>query len=248
MSNILIAADSWGIGVYATVNNEYGPIGYGPQDILKNLGHNVINVSKGGGSNWLAANRISQDWTSVANCRFGVSSQDRIDFNINDVDYIIFIQTDALREFHYYKDKWKVLPGAVIRKLLTFDTLLDAFDNYFNSLYKDLNKHNIPVLCVGGWGKLHSCISRYQNLVPVLPSAIQFLIPEFKNDSYLGDFEWYTQLADHTEFSNKFSTELKQLTVIGGEKMDLVCKHWGDVHPTKDGYEAIVNSLLAYIK
>ena len=58
MSNILLAGDSWGIGVFTGVGENYGPTGQGIQSILETQGHSVIIISKAGISNENIINNI----------------------------------------------------------------------------------------------------------------------------------------------------------------------------------------------
>ena len=120
MANILIAGDSWGIGVFCGVGDNYGPTGEGIHSILESRGHAVTNISKGGGSNGLMIERLDTS-------------------ELSDVDYIIFLQTDIFREHHYYGkqypddvgSKWKILEQEFVDSLLDYDTLQDYIDNYF---------------------------------------------------------------------------------------------------------------------
>ena len=47
------------MGVFKMINDQYGPTGEGIETLLKSYGHNVINISKAGGSNWLMVDRLN---------------------------------------------------------------------------------------------------------------------------------------------------------------------------------------------
>ena len=112
MANILIAGDSWGIGVFSGQGDEYGPIGQGIHTILEEQGHEIANISKGGGSNGLMIERLNM-------------------FDLSTVDHIIFLQTDIFREHHYYGKqyptdigtRWKLLEQSFVDSLLEYDSI-----------------------------------------------------------------------------------------------------------------------------
>ena len=102
MSNILLAGDSWGIGVFAGVGENYGPTGQGIQSILETQGYSVINISKAGISNENIINNISE--------------------NLQMVDHVIFLQTDIFRNNSYHGVKgiepsWRWLREEFISEL-----------------------------------------------------------------------------------------------------------------------------------
>jgi hypothetical protein len=234
MSNILIAGDSWGIGVFCGVGDNYGPTGEGIHSILESRGHAVTNISKGGGSNGLMIERLDTS-------------------ELFDVDYIIFLQTDIFREHHYYGkqypddvgSKWKILEQEFVDSLLDYDTLQDYINNYFINLYSALNSYNKQIIMVGGWSQLHPSIGNYENLIPAVHSATKLLIPELKQDGYLSDPEWFTQLDKEPKFMKKFDHEFKQMVVDNALKLDLIYRNWHEVHPDINGYRKITEEILA---
>jgi hypothetical protein len=256
---ILLAGDSWGIGVFKIQNSIYGPTGEGIQSILEFLGHEVINISKGGGSNYLMVDRLNGNWGSTGRCLFGLEPNLKIGIDFNSIDYIIFLQTDVFRERHYYgkqyptdtDTKWKILEQAFVDGLIKYDSIDHIIDSYFQNFYKDLNnigiEHNKTILMVGGWNQLHPSINNYSNLVPVVTSATKLLIPEVKQDGYLSDPEWFSQLDKEEKFMKKFSNEFKQLAVDNADKLDLIYRIWKEVHPPIEGYQRIVDELLPYL-
>lgn len=253
MSTIVVAGDSWGIGVYSNASGTYGPTGQGIETLLKSLGHTVINISKGGGSNGLLVDRLYHRWDNHDRCLFGVDKKDQVDFDLALVDYVIFIQTDAFRERHYYvaetptstDTKWKKLEDTFVDSLLTYNSLDNMFDSYFNGIYNELDLLGVPIFCIGGWSMLHPCIVDYKNLIAAVPSATQLLIPELQHDTYISDPEWFSQLATHQKFMTKFGTEFKQITVAASTKLDLIYCNWHEVHPNLTGYQTILDAVLA---
>jgi len=234
MANILIAGDSWGIGVFCGVGDNYGPTGEGIHSVLESRGHAVTNISKGGGSNGLMIERLDTS-------------------ELSDVDYIIFLQTDIFREHHYYGkqypddvgSKWKILEQEFVDSLLDYDTLQDYIDNYFINLYSALDGYHKQIIMVGGWSQLHPSIKYYKNLIPAVYSSTKLLIPELKQDGYLSDPEWFTQLDKELDFMRKFGQEFKQLAVNNADKLDLIYQNWNEVHPDIEGYRKITEEILA---
>lgn len=260
MANILIAGDSWGIGVFAGKGEAYGPTGQGIQSILESQGHNVINISKGGGANGLMLDRLNGDWHDTGRCLFGIEPNLKINIDYHNIDYIIFLQTDIFRERHYYgkqypadtHTRWKVLEQAFVDSLINYESIDHIINNYFQNFYKDLNnigvKHNKKILMVGGWSRLHSSISNYSHLVAVVPSATKLLIPELEEDCYLSDPEWYTQLDKESKFMRKFGNEFKLMAITNANKLSLIYRDWNnEVHPDVNGYNLIVDELLPYL-
>jgi len=256
---ILLAGDSWGIGVFKTQDSIYGPTGEGIHTLLEAQGHTVINISKGGGSNYLMIDRLNGDWGPTGRCLFGAEPNLKIDIDFNNIDYIIFLQTDIFRERHYYDKQyptdtdtnWKVLEQVFVDGLIHYDSINHIINDYFQNFYKDLNnigiKHNKKILMIGGWSQLHPSVIQYSNLVPIVVSATKLLIPEVEQDGYLSDPEWFSQLDKEKLFMEKFGNEFKQLAIYNADKLNLIYKNWEEVHPPIQGYQCIVDKLLPYL-
>lgn len=258
MANILIAGDSWGIGVFAGQGSGYGPTGQGIQSILEDQQHTVTNISKGGGSNYLMIDRLNGHWGNTGRCLFGVDPNARVSIDFSMLDHILFLQTDIFRERHYYgkqsptdsDTKWKLLEQEFVSGLLKFESLAQMIDDYFTRFYTDLNaigsKYDKKIIMIGGWSQLHPSVFNYSNLIPAVTSATKLLIPELQADCYLSDPEWFTQLDQDKEFLSKFNTEFKQMAVINANKLALIYKNWNEVHPDIQGYKKIVEQILPY--
>jgi len=251
---VLLTGDSWGVGVFSGTGDSYGPTGQGVQTVLENLGYEVTNISKGGGSNWLMMDRLDGRWDNTGRCLFGTNDA-QIKFNLKEIDYIVFFQTDIFRERHYYgkqyptdqDTRWKILEQAFVDSLQKYQSLETVIDDYFAKLYTKLNSYNKPVLCIGGWSQLHPSIVNYSNLTAVVPSASKLLIPELEQDCYLSDPEWYTQLANDSKFMAKFGSEFKQMTLINAKKLELIYDNWHEVHPSMLGYEVLAKNIQKYL-
>lgn len=259
MSTILLAGDSWGIGVFDGVGDMYGPVGLGINTILAEFDHTVINISKAGGSNWLQLDRMEDNWNNTGRSLYGHSHPDEYKkINWDSIDYIVFLQTDIFREHYLYVKKnpddeftqWKELEHTFVDSLLTYDSLSDIINTYFFKFYTKLNEiaqqHNKKVLMLGCWGQLHPSVAQYSNLIPVVQSATKLLIPDLKEDVYLSDPEWYSQLAATPTFMRKFGVEFKPMSIIAADKLDLVYSNWKEVHPDITGYRKLVDQILPY--
>lgn len=259
MANILLAGDSWGIGVFSGQGADYGPTGQGIQSILESQGHTVTNISQGGGANGLMLDRLHGHWDYTGRCLFGYNA-DKIAVNLADIDSIVFLQTDIFRERHYYgkqyptdtDNQWKILEQAFVDQLLDYDSLTQIIDSYFTDFYTELNdigvKYGKKILMIGGWSQLHPSIKNYSNLVSLIPSATKLLIPELAQDVYISDPEWYSQLADDKRFMSKFGIEFKSMTIDAETKLKLIYKYWNEVHPDIQGYQKLVDMLLEKIQ
>jgi len=251
---VLLTGDSWGVGVFSGTGDSYGPTGQGVQTVLENLGYEVTNISKGGGSNWLMMDRLDGHWDNTGRCILGAGDP-QIKFNLKEINYIVFFQTDIFRERHYYgkqyptdqDTRWKILEQAFVDSLQKYQTLEAVIDDYFAKLYTKLNSYDKPVLCIGGWSQLHPSIANYSNLTAVVPSASKLLIPELAEDCYISDPEWYTQLANDSKFMAKFGSEFKQMTVINAKKLEFIYSNWHEVHPSMLGYEVLAKNIQKYL-
>lgn len=256
---ILIIGDSWGIGVFEHRNGVYGSTGTGIQSILESHGHRITNISKAGGSNWLMIDRLENRWDKSDRCTFGIDPLDKKPVNLQNIDIIIFLQTDIFREKHYYgkqfkhseDTQYKILNQEFIDNLLTYGSIQEFTDQYFAEFYSKLNsiaeRHSKKVLCIGGWSKLHPSIVGYGNLVPVVHSASELLMSDVIQDGHISDAEWYLQLDKNPKIMEKFGDELKLMTIDNAEKLNNMYKSWGDVHPDLSGYQQIVDRILPFL-
>ena len=175
------------------------------------------------------------------------------------INHLVFIQTDIFRDQAYYDKRyptsattqWKTLTKDFVNKLMTYNTIGDFIIDYFEKMYTALDQvgkdRNQKILCVGGWSKLHPIINDYSNLVPVVTSCPELLIPGFKKDTYMSDFEYWVTLSENDEFVNYFGDEFKQFAIDVNEKYKAVTDAFNDSHPTMDGYKLIAKEILPYI-
>lgn len=257
---VLLAGDSWGIGVFAGQGSNYGPIGKGVHTVLAEHNYQVINISKAGGSNHLMIDRMEGRWGNTGNTKYGHSIQsERVDIPWNDISHVVFLQTDIFREQYVYVKRdaaetgptWKQLDSQYMQSLLSYNTFGDIVSGYFAKFYSRLNnlaiKHNKQILMIGGWSQLHPSVDDYSNLTPVVVSAVKLLIPDVDQDTYLSDPEWYDQLSQNAMIMQKFGTDIKHMTIHNSDKLALIYKNWQEVHPNIDGYRILTEQLLKWI-
>jgi hypothetical protein len=152
MKKILIGGDSWGCGEWKSVRHEhYGVSHGGLAQYLKEDGFAVTNVSCGG-------NRNSKSIEQMA------TELDKADY-----DHVIWFQTEPLRDLNPCTD-FNSLFGS-------YQELLDHSNTLLNCHYQMLDQLKHQVICIGGCSKLHSDIHNYENLIPLVPSMIELLLP-----------------------------------------------------------------------
>lgn len=257
---LLLAGDSWGVGVFDGQGNNYGPTGQGLHTILTEQGYEVINISKAGGSNHLMIDRMEGRWGNTGNCKYGHSiPEERIDIPWESISHVVFFQTDIFREQYTYVKHddaepgptWKKLDQNYLQSLLVYDNINQITDSYFEKFYSRLDKlakaRNKQILLIGGWNQLHPSINQYTNLTPAIPSATKLLIPELDQDTYLSDPEWYDQMSQDEKIMQKFGLDIKHMTIQNSNKLSLIYKHWQEVHPTLAGYQTITEQLLKWM-
>ena len=153
---ILISGDSWGCGEWGKdSNNKYKVLHRGLEDYLINDKHIVKNISVAGGS-------ISD---TIQNLKKN---------NINEYDFVIFFQTDPLRNLRPYH--------KIYEKFLSFNDIIKIQDEILDDSYNLLDNIGIKIYCIGGCSKINiDKIKNYNNLILVLPAITEFLLPEYNH-------------------------------------------------------------------
>jgi len=149
---ILIGGDSWGCGEWHWDESKWPILSHlGLEQYLVDDGFSVVNCSKGGSSNKDAVERIGRKLSS------------------DTYDYVIWFQTDPLRDL-------EPLPKST-NIFVNDQRLLDSYNEMLNSNYKMLNQLGNKVICIGGCSKLDPDIHNYVNLIPLVDSMIELLLP-----------------------------------------------------------------------
>ena len=163
MSSFLITGDSWGLGEWAVREHSVQPAGLKSRYIthsglhyyLEQEGHQVINISHAGQSNKVITRLLKLHLETHSN-----------------YDYIIWFQTDPLRDLRPYTKSFT--------KLTTNNELIDNRNILLNDTYTLLNSLNKTIHCIGGCSKLNvDAIQSCANLIPIIPSVIELCLPEF---------------------------------------------------------------------
>lgn len=149
---LCIAGDSWGLGEWGMFPGCDTPVilHKGLEQFFSENGNIVKNISQGGIANKTSIQLLSE---------------------ITDVDYIFWLQTDPLRD---------LAPYELFNHALTYEKLVDLSNELIDQSYADINAMNKIVYCIGGCSKLNlSLISKYKNLIPLIPSIPEMFIHNF---------------------------------------------------------------------
>jgi hypothetical protein len=205
MKKILMTGDSWGYGA-----------GY-------SLGNNIV----------ISPADIFTDCDFTNECKPGLKNSDTIgtiaaQLSNSYYDAIFWIQTDPMR------DLWEVFaqnslgaPGDWSKdctlteygiNICSTTNLVKYIENLLFESYKQLNiiakTWNKKIYCLGGCSMLHPKIRKYSNLIPIIPSIIQFLVPTFKKDTFLYNTHWLTtiiQYHDNYVVNQTFKDNLREI-------------------------------------
>jgi lysophospholipase L1-like esterase len=219
MATFLIAGDSWGCGEWVNDSTGYRVIHNGLQQYLDEAGHLTKNVSKGGRSNLVSVRRLKAEL-----------------FIKSDYDYVIWFQTDPLRDLRPY-DKSKFATFTNIDDMLASSSML------LNVTYKFLNTIGVPIYCVGGLSKLNiELMKDYKNLIPMIPSVKELCVPDHCHSNiafsdwinYISkEFQDFDELISiKHEFDNFFENPSNKVFF------------WPDgVHPNRYGHKIIFDKL-----
>jgi lysophospholipase L1-like esterase len=218
---IHIAGDSWGVGEW--VREEHDCRGRsdnvshrGLEYFLTQQGHTVFNYSAGGLSNIRSAETLS------------IRPQ---------ADYVFWFQTDPMRDFYLDAKKWS---------FTTYDTLIDASDELLGAAYKSLNDIGVKIYCIGGLSKLNlELLAKYPNLVPLIPSVMEFLVPGFAAPAVI--YSKWTRWFDsrkHLFSVNDLDRITLEMVKITGLRKDYPELFWPDgVHPNREGHRLLFNHI-----
>jgi hypothetical protein len=227
MSKILICGDSWGCGEWNIDCTK--TLHSGLEQYLKDAGHNVVNISRGGCSNLDSVARIKL-WIE----RFG------------QVDSIFVFQTEYSRDFkHHSTESWN---ASSIEDLSS-----QWVENFYFRLSSLAQKHQCTINIIGGasdtvW--FDNMDNDYPGCNIVCQSLTNLLI---NNDSRIADpvFSWYDSKTE--PLLARVKTQLntgKLLSVInlGFERESALKENpqWfypDGKHPNRQGHQKLYNFL-----
>ena len=219
MVDLLIVGDSWAMGEWDWDNeNRYACTHKGLEQYFLDAGCSVQNKSIGGASN-------SQ---SILTLQL---------LDLNQYKSILWFQTDPLRDITDSQ--------LFLKEYNSFQKVIEHQKELLNKTYLNLNSLEIEILCIGGCSKLElDLIKYYPNLTPIIPSVMEFLIPDFKHPEIW--FSGWFQDIDR-QFSidciNKFLYNKQLQDQLGWLYRDLF---WPDGrHPNRWGHKKIFEYLNA---
>jgi len=212
---VLIAGDSWAAGEWGFENpGSYVVLHRGLEQYLRDSGYTVINKSVPGGSNRLAVELIKPTHSEIS---------------------VIWFQTDPIRDLRPYK--------GFKSKYTTYEDILLAQKQLLLQTYSELNELDLKIICIGGCSRLDfSLIKDCSNLIPFIPSAIEFLLPQYTHPE-IWFSDWYDLIDKQFDIDsvNKFLYN-KQLQDGLRDQKDLF---WPDgIHPNRHGHRLIFEHLM----
>jgi hypothetical protein len=225
---ILIAGDSWGCGEWGwgageqkwedgdELDESYIITHRGLEYYLIEVGHDVTNISCGGASNKEILVKLQQ-------------------LDLQRYDHIIWFQTDPIRDLRPYGDKL----------VDTFDNLLTKQNSLLDSTYQTLNSFDKKIICLGGCSKLNlDLINKYTNLLPVIPSIPELLMPTFIHPK-IWFSDWIDQSWRHFDvdsLDNLVYNKTLQDSIFNNKEL-----FWPDGrHPNRHAHRKLFEYLITY--
>jgi len=218
MAIFLIAGDSWGCGEWG--HNPYEVKHSGLQYFLEQSGHEVKNISKPGCSNKVSSSLLEDSLQTKPV-----------------PDYIIWFQTDPLRDLRPY-DNFKNITSIEQMQLFAKARM--------DMIYTKLNNLGVKIYCIGGCYKLHSNISRFENLHALIPSVIELCLPNFKHTLWFSD--WIPFLSKNfLDFDELI--EIKKINDnLGSDKESRQFFYPDGAHVNRLGHQLIFNVVCEQLK
>lgn len=219
--NILIAGDSWGCGEWDCFDNgTHSATHKGIEQYFIDNGNNVTNVAKGACSNKYSCLQLVNELLNTS------------------YDYTIWFQTDPLRDLRPYT--------TFVDDYHTYDELLDQQHSLLVNTYGILNGANTKILCIGGCSKLDmTLISRFDNLIPIIPSVIEFLVPQYSHPK-IWQSDWQDlggRQFDITSLDKLVSDLNKQWSIADTPKFFIP----DGMHANRHGHKLIFDYLYNYM-
>jgi hypothetical protein len=231
--NILINGDSWGVGEWGQgkvediVNDPALPglTHRGLEHYFLEKGYLVKNISKGGSHNIASCQRFEQE-------------------DLTQYDYIFCFQTYHIR---YLNTRLLTNNGT---EKVTWEKLMEHQRLHFDEFYQRLNSYNKTIYLLGGVNKIQlDIVEKYPNIVPIMPSVVEFITPNFGSHNDLWWGQWILSIP-YVEYDldclerivrNKESSEFTMHS-------DFKKYYWPDgKHPNRLGHKVIFDYLCAQL-
>jgi hypothetical protein len=219
VKRLLIGGDSWGCGEWPNPGKgPYKVTHLGLEQYLLDDGFCVKNCSVGAQSNKDSVDRV--------NCELELDSY----------DCVIWFQSDPLRDLRPYTN--------FNSQFTSYQELLDLSNRLLNSHYKMLNQSGHKVICVGGCTKLDPDIRNYENLIPLVDSMIELLLPNFTAPK-VWHSDWLfaiksninEDLLDQLLVNKKIQDSLRDKPIFKPDGM----------HPNREGHRVLFNTIKEFL-
>ena len=230
--HICIFGDSWGCGEWGNdpITDQYLNTHRGLEQYLLEKGHDVTNLSKPS-SSMLKAHSILD---------YALSNPE---YKTDSIDLYFWFKTDPLRNFkppigqgyeHYFTSKGK----------MTVEDLIVTKDEQTDISYKKLNELGITIHSIGGVSKLNlDLMNKYSNLIPYIPSMIEFLIPDYEHP-ILCPSEWFNHVNDRQFDLESLDKLLDCKRRFGTLRQKHHTLFWPDgAHPNRYGHKILFEKI-----
>lgn len=219
MKNILIGGDSWGCGEWTWFSEKNYRVSHkGLEQYLLDDGFSVVNSAQSGSSNRKSINRVARQ------------------LELGNYDYIIWFQSDPLRD---------LIPYNTFNSLFTsYQQVLERSNELLNANYEQLNQLNTKVICVGGCSKLDPDIRNYSNLIPLVGSMIELIIPEITAPNiWCNDWLHYIDSNANEGFFDRLLVDKRIQERITAEPIMNPCGY----HPNRDGHRILFDVVKEFL-
>ena len=218
MKTILIGGDSWGCGEWTWFSERNYKVSHkGLEQYLLDDGFSVVNCSQGGSSNRQSIDRVTRR------------------LELDNYDHIVWVQSDPMRDLKY----------ETFNTLFTsYQQVLDCHNRLLNSSYQRLNQLGKKIICVGGCSKLDPDIRNYDNLIPLVGSMIELIMPHIPAPNiWCNDWLYYIDSNANESLFDRLLVDKKIQEQITAEPIMNPCGY----HPNRDGHRIlfdVVNEFL----
>lgn len=245
-NQLLIAGDSWGVGEFhLNPDNTLFKNGPGVGEMLSE-NNNVVNISKGGNSNW----------------QILLSVHSYLNHYSNLVDKVIIFQTDAGRSKS--ADLFNIDYADIIKNAsdinLVYSSLTEIFYIKLNEIF---NKYKIPIYLLGGITDVDDeLIKLYPNINVLCNSWISLLYPTHKHSTIpihlpqTDKFDIDVSILKYLRTINRgdlFNQLLKLLIDRFDELNEILCLEtmgpvFCDFHPSSKGHRIMSDFIINYFQ
>jgi len=230
---ILLAGDSWGakpnLGrtLFSKRKNDgsFASSHKGLEEHMVSDGHSVVNVSGSGSSNTQIIEKI------------------KLKIQQGNFDYILFIQTDPLRDEVNCKFNLGFSEHLNKKWFETYEDLLEIRKYHLNKAYKKLSNIGETIHIVGGCSKVDkTLISSYNNLVCVIESIPELLVKDYIMPDIWGMNLWQKKIDDRWDL-DVLDKLLEQLKMTEWLHDNSPYFYIDPMHPDSEGYKKVYECI-----